>query len=384
MSAESTELIEKFIAYRINYDRISANTVAFYTTWLNRWASFVEEHGYDLLTVTPNVFIAYKNSLEGKRNATIKSYWSSLAAFYTWASGPAILLIATNPMPKIRLGASARLSSLIPSARDIFSMRSSQKINTATKAAAFELLLSSGMRISELGQIRCSDLIIASEIIDDVELGRKSPFVGGSIKLSIQHGFTIKRNMSRKVYFSRIAAKMLQIHMVNQGLSLEDNLPLFPYDNSTYNRWLTDIGEDVINRTKVISHRSPTMGDIDTNKLSMQGNVNKKFIASLKRAKGRKESLEKEFPGIKSNSRIEPERKLTFHPHCLRHFFACLMYYRSWHGTHTDISTLTLLLGHTGVSQSIHYMKSDPVCRNMTEWKQVMLGNGMEYRTLLY
>ena len=82
-------------------------------------------------------------------------------------------------------------------------------------------------------------------------------------------------------------------------------------------------------------------------------------------------------------SRVQPPRKVTLHPHSLRHFYAYLMYYRNWYGNRKDITDLRDLLGHQCISTTnIYLVHESQVVDNDRDWIRVMNGNGLEYRSI--
>jgi len=58
------------------------------------------------------------------------------------------------------------------------------------------------------------------------------------------------------------------------------------------------------------------------------------------------------------------------------------LYYRNYHGNRRDILSVRDHLGHGSVEMTEVYADGDIYIESDAQWKQIMCGNGTEYRFL--
>lgn len=70
---------------------------------------------------------------------------------------------------------------------------------------------------------------------------------------------------------------------------------------------------------------------------------------------------------------------MGFGPHCLRHLFASLMYWRSYNGERNNILIVSKLLGHTGIMQTEKYLRKVHIIDNDLDWERMMGGMATDW-----
>lgn len=381
------DFIEAFLNYQMEYYSLSFNTYAAYKASINYFAEWLKEMtAKNLVDTEFQDIFDYRKFLIGKdyRNATISIRLHPLKYMFNWASAPNVNIIAQSPFPEMAIEGSDTHCQVIPIAKDILRVRSEQRVNTIRAATTFEVLLSSGMRISEYTQLRCCDFEFDHRCMD-YELARVSPYVGARIDLTKGRGIRTKgKGGKRRVtYISRLAAKLVKRSMEIIGLDENSPLPLFPFTRQVFGADMYVIGRGLFSEKK--ENKAPIIrksGFTDIDQAQLEG-LSVEYRLALKKIQDQEKKLNAEFPARERAVRIERKRKQTLHPHALRHFFAVMQYYRNYHGNRRDLLSVRDMLGHSGVGTTDIYVTGETYIENDLQWKQIMLGNGTEYLDLL-
>lgn len=390
MNPRNRELIDEFLKYKVEDYGLSPRSYKDYNANLEKFATFIEDkHDGTLETLTPEWIRAYKESLLHLRNDSISTYMSPVKTFCEWLSHPTVSIVTTNPFPKMKLegnsGGVTKIETHHLTAKEVFNIRASQVISDIAQATIFEVLISSGMRKSEMIELRACDVDFRKRPKDG-EYKAASPFCGAMIRNEgYGGGIRIKRGRERKIYISKLAAKLLVTYMKVKRIDPESNAPIFPVHEKSINGWLTRISV----KTGLIKEkfREPSLRkrgflDIDVN--SMQGATEgyKKLILAAQERE-RKE-MAAGPSGVRA-SRVQPPRRVTLHPHSLRHFYTYIMWYRNWYGNRKDLVDLRDLLGHKDITTTDIYLVNEiahDIIDNDRDWIRVMTGNGLEYRSI--
>lgn len=393
MLPEHKQWLDDYITYKVNYYGFSAASIEQYTDRIGRYLEFVEYLSLTAIEITPDTIIGYRDHLLTRmsdRSAT--AHLSVISSFYKWMTHPTIQVMERNPFPKFRMSSLMNAYDCwIPTAKEILEMRRYANNTKLLNATAFETMISTGLRISEIRQLRVYDLQFQVECAYDHQLKKASPFVGGYIDMVSQAGLGVKRGMKRRIYFSRLAGKLLQRYIAVQHLA--DNMPLFPFTRAGVNKWLKEIAKPVVSRYKLGEGKTVHLRRVDfldtttitdlppelANTKEVQA-----YHRSLEKAKRRQQELEERYPHIKKASRVERVKPISFHNHCTRHAFAMLMMYRNWFGASNDIKTVSLLLGHRVLQNTLIYAGHPGICFSYEDWKRIWLGTGMDYRRFFY
>ena len=375
----NSELINQFLNYKVEYYHISPKTYQLYTSWLKIFADFLENDGLNLVNADAPAIIKYKNSFKHVRPDTLKSYLAAVQSFYTWASDPTIKVVPTNPCPPMRLESSPAHPNVIPTAASIFKVR--QRITSLRDATVIELLLSSGMRISEMMQLRVCDLNFGCNITD-FELEITSPYIGGWIELSPSRGLQTKRGKYRTVFFSKLAAKLIKRYIACSGVDINGVCPLFPFKKQDLYYMIRKAGRGLVGKGKQDEskyQRKAGFLDIDVHSIE----ATDAYREMLRKSQDAERKKLADSNGMGDAAKPMASRGTYLHPHSLRHFFAVVQYYRNYYGNRRDLVTLRDLLGHSSTDQTNVYVTSQPVVTSEAEWKRIFNGNGFEYREAL-
>lgn len=384
MLPRNQELIDEFLKFKVEEYGISPKTYTVYLEGLTYFVRYLEEkHDCTLDKLTPEIIKAYKDSLAHYRDSTIFIYISPIRGFCNWASHETgIGLYDTNPMPNIKLKTGGKLETHCLTAKEVFDIRASQVIVTLDCAVIFELLISSGMRLSEMLHLRACDVDFRIRPMDG-SINGPSPYCGGLIRTEgYGSGSRIKAAKERKIYLGKLAAKLLIAYMKTKKIPFESNLPIFPLHPGMPGHYFRQIAKRtnlIKKQYREVSQRRRGFLDIDVNNI-----VGTEEYKNLVRKAQEKERKEIEAGSIlEKASRVQPARRVTLHPHSARHFFAYLMYYRNWYGNRKDILDLRDLLGHSSVVHTnIYVINEKQVVDNDRDWIRIMNGTGLEYRTI--
>lgn len=387
MELSDKEIIQQFIDYNVEYYSWSAHTVRYYTYLLGTFSVFLDNKGSSLTHAQPQWFVEYRNMLmaEGYRNASIATNLAVLSSFYKWCCLPSIGYTEHNLMPQIEYERPSKVPVINITAKDIFAIRAAQHAKNTLEVAYFETLISSGMRRGEADAIRWCDIDLDHGVYD-YELQRKSPYVGAKINLSAGMGIRIKRGggKARVTFISKLALKMLFLHAKQVGVSTESNIPIFAVLPNDKQRVINTMCNRAVLPRKPIANvtkeRKPGFLDLDVDTLDAPES-HKKKIRELQK---KELELRKKFPKRAQMMHIEPNRRASVYPHLLRHFFASCQYYRNYFGNRHDAVTVRDMLGHSTITISNVYLQSGNHIENDRQWKQVMLGNGLDYRKFMY
>ena len=166
----------------LRYEKnLSENTVNSYRTDINNFLEFAAELKInDLNSVTSNVFIDFfelqrKKGIEGKTTAR---YMSSLKGFFRFLEDNSY--IEKNPMEKLSsVKRERKLPSVLTVAEIdmILKMPDTNEVTGLRDKAILETFYSSGLRVSELINLKINDLYFADEIVRVLGKGSKERIV---------------------------------------------------------------------------------------------------------------------------------------------------------------------------------------------------------------
>lgn len=379
----SVAVLDEFFTYKIEQDKISPQTYTCYTCWLGRFINFIESN-YDncnLLEVTSDMILAWNKIHINKSSATKDSYMWPIKILYNWCVQPHIQKLKNNPVPYMKVGGKRQDIHFVPDPETIFRIRNLSNGFDLKTAVIFELLLSTGMRINELLQVRMGDVDFKDTVFD-YELGKTSPYIGGSITVFSSRGIRLK-SKGRRVFFGRLAAKLLRKYIRDFKLeNCESDIPLFPYTYKTIMKQMHLVGMNApkgilkTNKIKTQQRESGFM-DIDISKLKTPQEYKDKLLRMQQQELNRQQDSK-----YKQASKLQRLRPLYLHCHALRHTFAAMMYYRNWAGQHHDLLSVRDLLGHSSVNMTQKYVSLANLCKSEAAWKRIFVGNDFEYMKL--
>jgi integrase len=391
---ENQDIIMEWINENAASYHIEDKTYMIYIERMARYALFCEaNHCKTLYDTTVELVRKYKDTLMPPAYSlnTIHSYLGTVKKFLRWC-------VVSNRMAdleyaRFRIPQPSNLPNYIPTAQEIFRIRSFSGhtiMGRCMVATAIEMMLSSGMRVGELTQVKPYHINWQPAMYDQ-ECDRLSPYVGASIDLSPQFGFKIKFRHRRVVYISKLAAKLLKKYMQMAGITDSMPIRLFPVERQGIGNRILEIademqlinsfglkkdeGGNVVRITNSVEEL--TVQEIE--RLDIAPKFKKQLLAFKANREAKKRAVEykgkKLMVGVQEKPRIG---KLS--PHAFRHFFGVMMYYRAWTGARRDIDTVQKLMGHSNRMQTEMYIAGDlQRIRNDNEWYRIVFGNGFEY-----
>ena len=262
----------------------------------------------------------------------------------------------------------------------------------------FEMLISTGMRNSELSTVRCN-MVDLDHIPIDNSTGEKSEYCGGSIHLD-NSVVDVKNSRSRTVHFSRAAARMLKKYVEANMIDMSSDDLLMPTDlnyglRTVGKAWFQMKFEEEM--ASMQSEDALLPGDIkDADDTTRQGkilgasNAAKAMIdpfksRSMKISKVVDEMMKFKKKSKRNEGKFFKERMRTnewgkrsvesLNPHSLRHFWAHLSYFRTIDGHERNMVHVSFLAGHKNMSTSLQYVTEKQIIKNMDEWEEIWIGN---------
>lgn len=333
---------------------------------------------------------------KGDRPNTLTASFQTLKALYFFLTEEEGLM-QKNPCPlKVRIRKQHELDSLITlpnllqvriNANDDIGIDSKTKVplrrnvlSALRRYAAFEVLLSTGVTVSELNRLNVNDINF-NDVVFDKKLNSNSPYVCGSITLNPAE-IGVKKRRFRKVYLNPIAAKLLKLHIYHHGLY--GDIPIFPWPIGTIQNWMARIGLGVLREdkpfiAKKVSRRSKHKTEVF---IDPKSTVSHEIKNAIERQQARavfKDNAEEK-------AEIKYKLKTTsLHPHALRHVNACVMMYRDWRGGYHDLMYVKRLLGHSLRSMTaLAYTDHADYLSNDRQWIKLMCGDPRSYWRLLH
>lgn len=269
---------------------------------------------------------------------------------------------------------------MVPCYEDIIKLRS---LNTPIERALYiEMIMSTGLRISEMLQVRYCDLT-DKDVPFDNSTGSRCKYSGGSISLN-RTVHSIKNNRSRKVYYSKFAGRLLRIYMkINSIKKMNLRIPVFPWTKSGIDNWIEDINKAMVFRS-VNSVKNIDEGDesIDISEQdllelpnSMQALIRRRMKDPLKvsRRIGKIDTVETDSGSMNLTS------------HSIRHLFAAIQVFRDYRGGSNDLEYVKLLLGHTstGMATTLKYISRVDLISNKSQWERLMIGGPGDWNNII-
>ena len=185
------EIVNEYKKYLLEADK-SNNTINAYVTDINLFIKFLDSRGIELLkTDTINV-MAYIQYLlvQGKSERSINRIIISLRSFYTFLKSNNYI----DDMPKISYK-SIKSSKKIP---EILTIDEVDKIINSVDRAILELMYATGMKVSELINLICSDVNLDLSFVkctDNKSYERLIP-IGRSACSAIENYLEIRGNIA--------------------------------------------------------------------------------------------------------------------------------------------------------------------------------------------
>jgi integrase len=349
-----------------------SDTIINYKKAIRHLVAFLRSNGKTFNDIDEdlyNRFCEYFATLSGLSKITKHLYYCSIKTVLKFLMNKGI--IGGFNLKHIRLntvlsGASVKIR-MVPSFNDIIKLR--QLPIPIERALLIEFCLSSGLRIGEAVQIRYCDLKIGDVPID-IKTGTKTEFAAGSISVNANI-HTIKTRSSRVTYFSKLAYKLLKMHMRLNGInSFDSKMPIFPWCDGTIDIWFDDIEKmmefESINKAVMVSSVN----------LESEFNITKEDLEllpdNIKLLVERR--VAERISNIESRPKIKDKFSECFSCHSLRHAFTCIQMFRDYAGGRGNEWFVRSMLGHKGRNTILIYLSKINLVRTDDEWKRIFVG----------
>lgn len=374
------QIVDRWITYLREVRKIkSSETLKGYKTSINRWIGVYEcKHGAQrsLLKADKQDFYHFVSELEktDMRISSIKLRLAHSKLFYDWLE--ATDQIERAPYPKdIPIGGKESKEYVHVTDAQIFRIR--QKIGfRLEQALAFELLLSSGLRLNEMLQLRFCDISM-NRVPIDKETGVESVYCGGTLDVN-SYVQRVKRNKSRTTYISKLASRLLCEMIAIRGIETDSVEMILPWAERSVLRWFRDLGKNVITEPESEKPKtSNTMEEIDLDSVN-----NPKFKDLMKK---RMDQIRKKIDsGDEEVKDGKPDRGTEYklHPHAMRNFFASCMHFRNYHGEQANMERLQKMMGHNQASMTFRYMANVNCVSSLDNWKRLMIGRASDWNVI--
>lgn len=228
--------IEKYLLYLKKIRNYSDNTISSYNVELIKYKDYLDKLNIDYRKVTKENIWDYLKDLDGLyKNSSINHHLSTLRSFYEYLKEEEVIntnifLLIRNPKKKKSLPNVLNYDEI----NKLLDFKELDNINDYRDRLIFEMLYSTGLRVSELSNIK----------LKDIDMKEKSIKVLG------------KGNKERYVYYSNHAS-----HALKEYLDIRNTKSEYLFINSKDERLSRQSIEDIVNkRIKKISlmhHISP-------------------------------------------------------------------------------------------------------------------------------
>lgn len=189
---ENERVIKRYLACLL-IDGKSDKTIELYQYTLLKMVNCLQMKVTDIGQYDIRMFLAYEKS-RGISNSTLETTRACLSAFFQWMTAEEI--IPKNPCSNIKPIKCPNKQRYPFSSVEVDSMRSACK--TKRERALIEVLISSGVRVSELTALK----------LDDIDFAR--------MKLYVRHG---KGDKERTTYISEVARTHLSAYLKESDIT---------------------------------------------------------------------------------------------------------------------------------------------------------------------
>lgn len=197
------ETIQKYLDYIIEELNYSKETKNNYFFDLKLYQNYIEEHKINFLKIEKNDIMGYLKFLDQKnlKNASIARNISSLRSFYNYLVN--VKIIESNIFKRIR---NPKVERKLPNYLSISEVETIlDGINTSDEIGIrnkclFELIYATGMRVSEVANLKIDDIDLKSKSIRVVGKGSKTRMVyfGSTTEELLTKYLNVRTNFLKK------------------------------------------------------------------------------------------------------------------------------------------------------------------------------------------
>lgn len=367
---EFNEFLEYFSEYRTN----SRDSVKVYYMALLYFGRYLlaDTEIRDVRSVKREDLNRLKDLMEERKHSMsdMAFKFTAIRGMYSWMIEEGRII--DNPCMMLRrMKGVLRSTPVVITPAQIFQIR---EIRCARleRATAFEALVSSGMRVSELVQLRAYQVEFGVAP-HDVELQIPSPYVGARIRLTKETG-VLKREKSRIVFLGKLATKLMLAHMKSKGIPQASNLPLFPLTRFNLNIWLNDFLKEIGYTAAEIYQPKTNSIDIDTEEIDLTPEMK----VRIERQRKKEENYLRNMPD--PTKKIAAQRRVRgVTVHSLRHAYTSFQYYRNYWGERQAVDRLRINLGHDKADVTMEYLTQMDLVTNDDTWKRLWVGRPTDW-----
>ncbi len=221
ISAELIQFLQEYLAYLKLEKNLSEQSVLAYSSDLNKFLHFVEDKNkIDLNTITSKLLSEYFEIMRdlGISSSTTARYLSSVKGFFKYLSSQEY--IEKNPAEILSTRITERKLPTVLSFTEIEKILQSPNTNERLglrDKAILELFYSSGLRVSELINLKLSDLYFSDDVIRVLGKGSKQrivPIGESAVKWITEYLKTVRPLLEKKMKSENI------IFLNNRGTKL--------------------------------------------------------------------------------------------------------------------------------------------------------------------
>jgi site-specific recombinase XerD len=356
----------------------SACSMDQYIHVLRRFGEFLAgENVAKVHDVNKDTIIAWNKQMQkvGYAAATVAQRISIVKGFFGWMME--MERIEAFPFPEFmrKVGKPPRTPNILMP-RMILALRELRFI-PVEKSAAIETLFSSGMRVSELCQLRANQ-IEWNVVPQDLSTNAPSVYCGGRIQLKREET-SIKSGRSRITYFSKVSARLLRKHMEKFRIPFDSTQRLFRWRRNNITHWLYELTDKVPMLQESIDQHSKIIDLSQTEEDISQ--IQDERMRRLARERQKKEQRFIES-GITDPRHGKHQRMLKsrrFKLHGLRYAFCCLMYYRNYHGERNNRDRCMRMMGHSNSAIHYQYLFDMDWVTNDAMWEALVAGRKQDW-----
>jgi site-specific recombinase XerD len=385
MANKDHKFIQPWLQFVKNEGTSAFNTLKTYRIAIRQWIDWYhsKENAFDVREANKHDIRSYRDYMKniGRRTNTIALKLKVVELFYDWME--LVDHIENNPFPSIisKKGDVDAKRILVLEPSSIFKIRKLWH-SKFKLALPFELLLSSGLRVSEFLALRACDIDFDEHPID-LSTGKISEYTGGAIHIDTRVHIA-KSNKSRTTYISKIAARILQQYMDVHGIREGSNIPIFPYDVSSIGRYMCEVSATYIEKKREeVAHlrpRSTRHTDIDLNEHEGLSEEMRKKIAKMQASTVHSSKDDNIGETTRRHEQVTSGAVVRdLHAHALRHTFACNMYHRNYHGDRHSEMRIIKMLGHSIVTTTLKYLTKLDLISSDDQWRRIMLGRPTDW-----
>lgn len=399
--------IDAYLEDSVKHHRItSLETLRNYGPELDKFLLWMqsEEPGFLISGLTGTHLAKYHTYLNGYGYAapTIKMWTSIIRGFLTW-------LQATNQLQN-PLMFPALLRSVIEQTelmdlltpQDIFLVRKKRDVKIEV-AAWFETAICTGLRASEMQQLRACDIQWEKKPMD-LEEGVPSRYVAATIQL-YKHTIKTKRRRQRVAFLSVLAGRLIEQLLEKFELPHNADAPIFPFERDSIRQMIvrtqdytpvkvrrrkkqnraTKKGcllEGLIDRhrSRNATLRSVTLSDVNPEIFS--SDEYKKRLEAMQRKKEEERAAAPSYARHLSELPQGTQELRPFTIHGFRNMYCCYMYFRNFHGERNNMERLIAEMGHVDRQSTMAYLNHFDLVNNDVAWKMLWTGTASDWRML--